>query len=46
MLFFKDPHFVGVPRDARELSSRGYVKWMQESELVENSFYNLCMPKL
>lgn len=42
----QDPHFVGVPKDSTDLINRGYVKWQRENEFVDQSFYNLCMPKL
>lgn len=42
----QDPHFVGKPKSAEDLIARGYVKWQREDDFMENSFYNLCMPKI
>lgn len=45
-LLIVDPHFQGTPKDANELIELGYVRWHHESEFMEESFYNLCMPKI
>lgn len=39
-----DPHYQGTPKNANELISEGYVRWYNEDEFHEDSFYNLCMP--
>lgn len=43
---FQDPHFAGVPKDSADLVNRAYVKWQPEDDFIDNSFYNLCLPKL
>lgn len=45
-LLVVDPHYIGQPKDAYELIRKGYVRWIPESEFLENSFYNFCMPKI
>lgn len=41
-----DPHCQGRPKDANVIADLGYVRWYHESEFIEGSFYNLCMPKI
>ncbi|KAL7034818.1 hypothetical protein ACKWTF_008112 [Chironomus riparius] len=42
-----DPHSSQIPKNPQEIVNKGYVKWYAESDdFLENSFYNLCMPKL
>ncbi|XP_070499518.1 probable Ufm1-specific protease 1 [Chironomus tepperi] len=41
-----DPHFSQIPKNPHEIVNKGYVKWYAENDFIENSFYNLCMPKL
>jgi len=45
-LLVVDPHFVGQPKDAKQLVDRGFVSWQSESDFIQESFYNLCMPKI
>lgn len=45
-LLIVDPHYQGTPKDANELIEQGYVRWYDEEDFLENSFYNLCLPKI
>ncbi len=45
-LLVVDPHFQGCPKSSEILIKRGYVKWYHEKEFMNQSFYNLCMPKI
>lgn len=45
-LLIVDPHCQGRPKDASVLVELGYVRWQHESEFIEGSFYNLCVPKI
>lgn len=41
-----DPHFNGIPKRPQNIVDQSYVRWYAENEFIDNSFYNLCMPKL
>lgn len=41
-----DPHFSKIPKNPQEIIQQGYVRWYAEKDFQDESFYNLCMPKL
>ena len=48
LFVLQDPHFV---KDAQEYSSEriqtdGFVKWVSLDEFEQDSFYNICLPKV
>ncbi|KAL9915903.1 probable Ufm1-specific protease 1 [Glossina fuscipes] len=45
-LLIVDPHFSGVPTSVQELIDKGYIRWRNINEFIDNSFYNLCLPIL
>ncbi|KAG5680568.1 hypothetical protein PVAND_010066 [Polypedilum vanderplanki] len=45
-LLIIDPHYSKIPNNVDDLIKLSYIKWYTEKDFVNNSFYNLCMPKL
>lgn len=44
-LLVVDPHFAGVAENTEKLINSCWVSWKNQSDFIESSFYNLCLPQ-